>query len=134
MSGGHCGMPIFPASQGLCPGSPCWPRSFWCEKASCSLLSPVLSGWGGRWSFQEGQEHLPLGLSGAGVPSSISAFFLFLHLVIGRGGEQINKIQQDSGCKVQISPGTRARFVSEWAQGWAGLLVLFFNNHLTGQK
>lgn len=25
--------------------------------------------------------------------------------VIGRGGEQINKIQQDSGCKVQISPG-----------------------------
>ncbi|KAJ8345836.1 hypothetical protein SKAU_G00300290, partial [Synaphobranchus kaupii] len=25
-------------------------------------------------------------------------------LVIGRGGEQINKIQQDSGCKVQISP------------------------------
>lgn len=26
--------------------------------------------------------------------------------VIGRGGEQINKIQQDSGCKVQISPGT----------------------------
>ncbi|NWT78138.1 FUBP2 protein, partial [Lanius ludovicianus] len=27
-------------------------------------------------------------------------------LIIGRGGEQINKIQQDSGCKVQISPGT----------------------------
>ncbi|XP_010577809.1 PREDICTED: far upstream element-binding protein 2-like, partial [Haliaeetus leucocephalus] len=26
-------------------------------------------------------------------------------LIIGRGGEQINKIQQDSGCKVQISPG-----------------------------
>uniref|UniRef100_A0A8C3UA59 KH-type splicing regulatory protein n=1 Tax=Catharus ustulatus TaxID=91951 RepID=A0A8C3UA59_CATUS len=25
-------------------------------------------------------------------------------LIIGRGGEQINKIQQDSGCKVQISP------------------------------
>ncbi|TRY86079.1 hypothetical protein DNTS_030173 [Danionella cerebrum] len=25
-------------------------------------------------------------------------------LVIGRGGEQINKIQQDSGCKVQIAP------------------------------
>lgn len=25
--------------------------------------------------------------------------------VIGRGGEQINKIQQDSGCKVQIAPG-----------------------------
>lgn len=32
----------------------------------------------------------------------------FPHLVIGRGGEQINKIQQDSGCKVQISPGTGA--------------------------
>lgn len=26
-------------------------------------------------------------------------------LIIGRGGEQINKIQQDSGCKVQIAPG-----------------------------
>lgn len=26
--------------------------------------------------------------------------------VIGRGGEQINKIQQESGCKVQIAPGT----------------------------
>ncbi|XP_036397390.1 far upstream element-binding protein 2 [Megalops cyprinoides] len=25
-------------------------------------------------------------------------------LIIGRGGEQINKIQQDSGCKVQIAP------------------------------
>ncbi|XP_072225297.1 far upstream element-binding protein 2-like isoform X2 [Leuresthes tenuis] len=25
-------------------------------------------------------------------------------LIIGRGGEQINKIQQESGCKVQISP------------------------------
>lgn len=25
--------------------------------------------------------------------------------VIGRGGEQINKIQQESGCKVQIAPG-----------------------------
>uniref|UniRef100_UPI003D9CBCBC KH domain-containing protein n=1 Tax=Escherichia coli TaxID=562 RepID=UPI003D9CBCBC len=27
-------------------------------------------------------------------------------LIIGRGGEQINKIQQDSGCKVQISPAS----------------------------
>uniref|UniRef100_A0A3P9DA41 KH-type splicing regulatory protein n=1 Tax=Maylandia zebra TaxID=106582 RepID=A0A3P9DA41_9CICH len=27
-------------------------------------------------------------------------------LIIGRGGEQINKIQQESGCKVQIAPGT----------------------------
>ncbi|XP_038640480.1 far upstream element-binding protein 2-like isoform X2 [Scyliorhinus canicula] len=26
-------------------------------------------------------------------------------LVIGRGGEQINRIQQESGCKVQIAPG-----------------------------
>lgn len=30
---------------------------------------------------------------------------LSLSPVIGRGGEQINKIQQDSGCKVQIAPG-----------------------------
>lgn len=30
---------------------------------------------------------------------------LLLSLVIGRGGEQINKIQQDSGCKVQIAHG-----------------------------
>lgn len=34
-----------------------------------------------------------------------SPFFFSSHPVIGRGGEQINKIQQDSGCKVQISPG-----------------------------
>ncbi|XP_053574203.1 far upstream element-binding protein 2 isoform X2 [Bombina bombina] len=36
-------------------------------------------------------------------------------LIIGRGGEQINKIQQDSGCKVQISPdsgGMPERIVS----------------------
>ncbi len=32
--------------------------------------------------------------------------------VIGRGGEQINKIQQDSGCKVQIAPG-ESRTASE---------------------
>lgn len=30
---------------------------------------------------------------------------LSLSAVIGRGGEQINKIQQESGCKVQIAPG-----------------------------
>lgn len=28
-----------------------------------------------------------------------------LFSVIGRGGEQISRIQQDSGCKIQISPG-----------------------------
>lgn len=31
---------------------------------------------------------------------------LSVETVIGRGGEQINKIQQESGCKVQIAPGT----------------------------
>lgn len=31
--------------------------------------------------------------------------FVRFSLVIGRGGEQINKIQQDSGCKVQIAHG-----------------------------
>lgn len=28
-----------------------------------------------------------------------------LCLVIGRGGEQISRIQQESGCKIQIAPG-----------------------------
>ena len=32
-------------------------------------------------------------------------FLVVFSSVIGRGGEQINKIQQDSGCKVQIAPG-----------------------------
>lgn len=32
------------------------------------------------------------------------SFMLFA--VIGRGGEQINKIQQESACKVQIAQGT----------------------------
>lgn len=27
------------------------------------------------------------------------------YLVIGRGGEQISRIQQESGCKIQIAPG-----------------------------
>lgn len=26
-------------------------------------------------------------------------------LVIGRGGEQISRLQQESGCKIQIAPG-----------------------------
>lgn len=43
-----------------------------------------------------------LGLSALSWPLH---FFFSSHPVIGRGGEQINKIQQDSGCKVQISPG-----------------------------
>uniref|UniRef100_A0A8C0GA80 Far upstream element-binding protein 2 n=1 Tax=Chelonoidis abingdonii TaxID=106734 RepID=A0A8C0GA80_CHEAB len=34
----------------------------------------------------------------------LAVLLSFLFPVIGRGGEQINKIQQDSGCKVQISP------------------------------
>lgn len=31
--------------------------------------------------------------------------FYFSFLVIGRGGEQISRIQQESGCKIQIAPG-----------------------------
>lgn len=31
-------------------------------------------------------------------------FFLFF-VVIGRGGEQISRLQQESGCKIQIAPG-----------------------------
>lgn len=60
----------------------------------------------------------PHSLLSARLPASISAFVLFLHLVIGRGGEQINKIQQDSGCKVQISPGMGSQI---WARTGAGL-------------
>ncbi|KAI1886632.1 hypothetical protein AGOR_G00197810 [Albula goreensis] len=41
-------------------------------------------------------------------PSSITEDYRvpdgMVGLIIGRGGEQINKIQQDSGCKVQIAP------------------------------
>ncbi|XP_029996059.1 far upstream element-binding protein 2-like isoform X3 [Sphaeramia orbicularis] len=41
-------------------------------------------------------------------PSSITEEYTvpdsMVGLIIGRGGEQINKIQQDSGCKVQIAP------------------------------
>lgn len=29
----------------------------------------------------------------------------FLLVVIGRGGEQISRLQQESGCKIQIAPG-----------------------------
>lgn len=29
----------------------------------------------------------------------------FYSLVIGRGGEQISRLQQESGCKIQIAPG-----------------------------
>lgn len=53
----------------------------------------------------------PPPMGGGGVispgptPSIHALLFPRFSLVIGRGGEQINKIQQDSGCKVQISPG-----------------------------
>lgn len=46
-----------------------------------------------------------VGILGLGALSWPLPFFFFYRPVIGRGGEQINKIQQDSGCKVQISPG-----------------------------
>lgn len=36
---------------------------------------------------------------------AVSKWCVCLFVVIGRGGEQINKIQQESGCKVQIAPG-----------------------------
>ena len=32
-------------------------------------------------------------------------FFFFFNIVIGRGGEQISRLQQESGCKIQIAPG-----------------------------
>lgn len=32
-------------------------------------------------------------------------FSIFFLQVIGRGGEQISRIQQESGCKIQIAPG-----------------------------
>lgn len=40
--------------------------------------------------------------------------------VIGRGGEQISRIQQDSGCKIQIAPGEskcRALTLCIWVWG-----------------
>ena len=30
---------------------------------------------------------------------------IFLLLVIGRGGEQINKLQSETGAKIQVAPG-----------------------------
>lgn len=39
-------------------------------------------------------------------PTNNTDLSFSLFPVIGRGGEQINKIQQESGCKVQIAPGT----------------------------
>ncbi|XP_022530214.2 far upstream element-binding protein 2 isoform X2 [Astyanax mexicanus] len=44
----------------------------------------------------------------SGRPSSVTEEYRvpdgMVGLIIGRGGEQINKIQQESGCKVQIAP------------------------------
>lgn len=55
----------------------------------------------------------------SGRPSSLSEDYKvpdgMVGLIIGRGGEQINKIQQESGCKVQIahdSAGLSERIVS----------------------
>jgi hypothetical protein len=31
-------------------------------------------------------------------------FFINIFLVIGRGGEQISRIQAETGCKVQVAP------------------------------
>uniref|UniRef100_A0A3P9DD73 KH-type splicing regulatory protein n=1 Tax=Maylandia zebra TaxID=106582 RepID=A0A3P9DD73_9CICH len=36
-------------------------------------------------------------------------------LIIGRGGEQINKIQQESGCKVQIAPVLCGSVLTVWS-------------------
>lgn len=48
--------------------------------------------------------------------------------VIGRGGEQINKIQQESGCKVQIAPGNDcASFkLAEQFSAFFGILIFNF--------
>ena len=32
--------------------------------------------------------------------------FIFAYSVIGRGGEQINKLQSETGAKIQVAPGT----------------------------
>lgn len=63
--------------------------------ATCTPSPPQISG---------ARTPTPSRLSAGSIRQSLLFSFL-LHLVIGRGGEQINKIQQDSGCKVQISPG-----------------------------
>lgn len=40
------------------------------------------------------------------VKTYLAVFQLIIFfLVIGRGGEQISRIQQESGCKIQIAPG-----------------------------
>lgn len=40
------------------------------------------------------------------VKTYLAIFHLIIFfLVIGRGGEQISRIQQESGCKIQIAPG-----------------------------
>ena len=34
----------------------------------------------------------------------VSCFFLFCFAVIGRGGEQISRLQAESGAKIQMAP------------------------------
>lgn len=36
--------------------------------------------------------------------------FVFFFTVIGRGGEQINKLQSETGAKIQVAPGTEMNF------------------------
>ena len=57
--------------------------------------------WSGMWGGGVGGGKRGGGHISIPPPSMLCA----VPAVIGRGGEQINKIQQDSGCKVQISPG-----------------------------
>lgn len=66
------------------------------------------------------------------VPSINFCFFPFVSTqVIGRGGEQINKIQQDSGCKVQISPGmSEPDWCQEGGRARAGPGALQFSPNL----
>ncbi|CAB1344325.1 unnamed protein product [Coregonus sp. 'balchen'] len=53
-------------------------------------------------------------------------------LIIGRGGEQINKIQQDSGCKVQIAPAKM--FLDEIVSRGRGAPPSSFHESTNGQS
>jgi len=43
-------------------------------------------------------------LAGLGVKGL--KFFVIFIIVIGRGGEQINKLQSETGARIQVAPGT----------------------------
>uniref|UniRef100_A0A3Q3BDL0 Far upstream element (FUSE) binding protein 3 n=1 Tax=Kryptolebias marmoratus TaxID=37003 RepID=A0A3Q3BDL0_KRYMA len=71
--------------------------------SSCPVIDPSLYGFGGQKRSLDNGGEAPTFISLAFTTEDFKVPDKMVGFIIGKGGEQISRIQQESGCKIQIA-------------------------------